>query len=406
MSDPQVQQAVRDDLQLLQTFRFPGGLATSCYLDLDGRQLPGRASVSTVLNSMLSQAKADLERRNVSHEVKVSVRQDLHSLADWVQQHLPERAGTQTLAWFSCSAHNVQLVRWLPVPLPNRIVLAEEFDDSALLGVLRSVPHVGLAVIDHAQTRIYHADVGRIVEAAAFDSEVQPNIRSRETQFGIKARMPDMQFGRGNIQEKRLQNRRSGLLQRHVDDMVPHLSRIARQNGWSHLLIAGEAHAISALRNRLTADLRRLDVQVVDLPAKSDAAAIKAFLRSKMDELRHERFHHEYDTIINTTPELRAAGLSETCKAASLSAVQMLLLESAPQRQGKVCDQCGWLGLVDGKDCPVCQMGLISSPHIYDNLANVVLDAGGDVLFSEKQVLPPNTEHVVARLRFPLTEGL
>lgn len=406
MSDSRVQYVDRDELQVLQTFRWPEGLATSCYLYLDGRQLPKRASVATVLSSMHSQAKADLERRAATHQIKASVLDDLRNLEDWIENHLPERSGAQTLAWFSCSAQDIQIPRWLPVPLPNRLVLAEDFDNSALLGVLRSVPQVGLVVIDHAVTRIYHADVSRVVEAATLEPDMQPHIRPRETQFGAKARMPDIQFGRGNIQERRIHNRRNQMLHRHIEQIVPRLSRMARENGWSHLLISGEVRSVSQLRNHLTADLRRLDVQVVDLPAKVDAAGVKTFLHGKMDDLRHQRFHHEYDAITGTPPQMRATGLAEVCRAAAGSAVQMLLLESAAPREGKVCNQCGWLGLLDSRNCPVCQTELIQSPHIYDNLADAVLGAGGDVLFSEIQVLPPNVEHVVARLRFPVSEGL
>ena len=105
-------------------------------------------------------------------------------------------------------------------------------------------------------------------------------------------------------------------------------------------------------------------------------------------------------------PEMRAVRLPEVCTAASLNAIQMLLMESAPPRQGQYCQQCGWLGLQAEAQCKYCQAELISSPHVYDNLADAVLAAGGDVLFSEKQVLPPQMEHVAARLRFPLTDGL
>ena len=64
------------------------------------------------------------------------------------------------------------------------------------------------------------------------------------------------------------------------------------------------------------------------------------------------------------------------------------------------------LGLQAERERGFCRTELISSPHIYDNLADAVPAAGGDVLFSERRVLPPRMEHVAARLRFPLTGGL
>ncbi len=397
-----------DELQALQEFRWPGGLVTSCYLSVNGREHVNHAGVATQLNSLVSGAKADLEHREVPHAVKVSARQDLQELEEWVSQHLTQRTGASTLAWFGCSEHKIQVTRWLPISLPNRLIQAEDFDESLLLGIIRSVPVVGLVLIDHASVRYYHADVGQTVEIAVDAPEMQPKIRARENTFARQGGgQTGVMFGRGNLMEKRLQNRRDHLLHRHIETVVPRLSRLARANNWSHLLIGGEPKAASSLMNRLHSDLRRLKVQEVDLPAKADATAIKTFLRNKLDELRHEHFRQEYLAITEQTiPEMRALRLPEVCKAASLNAIQLLLVESAPARAGRCCPQCGWLGLEEEANCRYCESELISSPHIYDNLADTVLAAGGDVLFSEKQVLPPMMEHVAARLRFPLTEGL
>ena len=356
---------------------------------------------------MFSSAKVDLDRRQISHEVRDSVHKDLTDLRDWVQQHLLERCDGQTVAWFSCSAMGVRVARWLPVPLPSRLVLAEDFDDSALYGVLRSMPQVGLVLMDHAITRVYHADAGGVVEVAVFNPDYQKKIRARETNFGQKTLMPGANSG-GAICTRNASRIAGNICctgtSRHL---VPHLSRLARKNGWHHLLIAGEVRAVSRLRNNLTTDLRRLDVQVVDVPVKSDIPAIKNFLRNKMDELRYQHFHREYDAIVRQAlPEMRALGLPDVCKAASVNAIQMLLLESAPPRQGFTCHECGWIGLAGAADCPVCRAKLISTPHVYDNLADAVLDAGGNVLYTEKQLLPANMEHVAASLRFPLSEGL
>lgn len=397
-----------DDLQLLQDFRWPEGLMTTCYLSVDGRKHVGHGEVTTQLNSMISKAKADLERRDVSHAGRQSARKDLHELEDWVSQNLTQRSGARTLAWFSCSEHDILIARWLPIGLPDRLVQAEDFDETLLLGAIRSVPVVGLVLIDHASVRYYHADISHIVEIAVETPDMQPQIRPRESNFVRQGgAQTGVMFGRGNLTEKRLQNRRDHLLHRHIDTIVPRLGRLARAHNWSHLLVGGESKAASELMNRLTSDLRHLKVHAVDMPMRSDGSAIKTFLREKLDELRGERFHQEYLIITDqTVPEMRALRLSEVCAAASLNAIQMLLVEAAPPRDGKHCQQCGRIGVQLESLCKYCGAELISSPHIYDNLADAVLAAGGDVLLSEKQVLPPQMEHVAARLRFPLTDGL
>jgi hypothetical protein len=49
-------------------------------------------------------------------------------------------------------------------------------------------------------------------------------------------------------------------------------------------------------------------------------------------------------------------------------------------------------------------MKLISNQHIYDNLADAVLAAVGDVVFSDRCILPRRMSFVTATLCFALTD--
>jgi len=377
------------ELELLTGFRWSGGLVTSCYLNLDGRQWPNSAAVMTELNAMISAAREDLERRDVSGEAKVSVRQDLERLEQWVMEHLHKRSEAKTLAWFSCSRKDILVWRFLPVGLPNRIVLAEDFDEVPLVGLVRSVPRIGLVLVDHAVARFFHADISQIREILRDEAWFQP-----------KVRIPDA------FAERRLQNRREHLLHRHINETVLRLERAARRFEWSVLLVSGEDRAVSLLEDRLTGDLRRLTRKRVHVPVKADEPAVKAALKEEMDRLRAEQFESHWAQLRESTvPHLRAAGIEAVCRAACLDAVQVLLLEVAPLRPGRICKRCGWLGLREST-CPICGSGTDHTPHIYDNLADAVLAAGGDVLYSEKEVLPADVEHVAARLRFSVTGAI
>jgi peptide chain release factor subunit 1 len=70
---------------------------------------------------------------------------------------------------------------------------------------------------------------------------------------------------------------------------------------------------------------------------------------------------------------------------------------SAP---GRVCDRCGWLGLV-GDTCPVDGEPTRPTPDVIDDMATRVLDAGGRVEHVHADT--PLRDHTVAALlRFPV----
>ena len=100
--------------------------------------------------------------------------------------------------------------------------------------------------------------------------------------------------------------------------------------------------------------------------------------------------------------DLAAAGLAWCLMATNEHAVQLLLVHDDEQAPGRMCDNCGWLGL-EGEECPVCGKPTRKAPDVIDEMSATVVDTGGHV--EDVYVDTPLDQHVVAAsLRFPVSD--
>jgi peptide chain release factor subunit 1 len=97
---------------------------------------------------------------------------------------------------------------------------------------------------------------------------------------------------------------------------------------------------------------------------------------------------------------LAAAGLDWCLAAVNEQAVRLLLVDDDQQVPGRVCDNCGWLGL-DGEECPVCGRATRATPDVIDEMAETVIETSGLVEHVYADT-PLREELVAALLRFPV----
>lgn len=99
---------------------------------------------------------------------------------------------------------------------------------------------------------------------------------------------------------------------------------------------------------------------------------------------------------------LGATGLEWCLMAANEHAIQLLLVNDDEQAPGRMCDNCGWLGL-EGEECAVDGGRTRKTPDVIDEMAALVVDTGGRV--EHVYVDTPLSQHVVAAfLRFPAAD--
>jgi peptide chain release factor subunit 1 len=99
-----------------------------------------------------------------------------------------------------------------------------------------------------------------------------------------------------------------------------------------------------------------------------------------------------------------AIGLEWCLVAANEKAIDTLLIHDDTEMPGRVCDNCGWLGLA-GEECPVCGRTTRPTPDVIDETAEAVLGAGGRVRHVYDDT-PLAEDKVGALLRFPVAKPM
>src|SRR4051794_23963265 len=125
-----------DALRDLAGFRAAKGVAVSFYLDLDPSVTPTAGDVATRVNSLLAEATKHLDRHDLNHDQRKSLRADVERIRRYVDQELV-RDGAHGLAVFADDLDNL----WRPLTLTESV--ADTVKANAELYLTPLVPLVG-----------------------------------------------------------------------------------------------------------------------------------------------------------------------------------------------------------------------------------------------------------------------
>src|SRR3954462_14979456 len=89
-----------DALRDLAGFRAAKGVAVSLYLDLDPSVTPTAGDLATRLNSLLAEATRHVDRNDLNHDQRKSLRADVDRIRSYVENDLV-REGAHGLAVFA-----------------------------------------------------------------------------------------------------------------------------------------------------------------------------------------------------------------------------------------------------------------------------------------------------------------
>jgi peptide chain release factor subunit 1 len=182
---------------------------------------------------------------------------------------------------------------------------------------------------------------------------------------------------------------------------------VLRDRGGAHrydvLIVGGHAEEVSSFLDHLPRDLRERVVGTFAVdPNTVDRGVVKEQAGRILEQYERDQERQWVAEVLERAAEHKPAaiGLPETLWAASMSAVQDLLVQEDAVEPGLACDNCGWLGLT-GDDCPVCGSVVRHTPDVIDELVEAVVNESGTV--EHVRADTPLREHVVvASLRFPV----
>jgi hypothetical protein len=127
---------------------------------------------------------------------------------------------------------------------------------------------------------------------------------------------------------------------------------------------------------------RDLHGRVAGTFSADPAASPVAEMRGSAEGIVRQYQRGQDERLVDQVLELAAAGgpaaigLQECLWAGSMSAIETLLVRDGPALPGVVCDGSRWLA-ASGERCPACGNHTRYTPDVLDELAAVVIGAGG-----------------------------
>jgi len=349
-----------DALRDLAGFRATNGVVVSLYLDLDPSVTPTAGDLSTRLSSLLAEAGKHLDRSELNHDQRKSLRADIERIRRFVNQELV-RDGAHGLAVFADDCDNF----WRPLTLTESVADTVKVNTELYLSPL--VPLVGrgegalVAVVGRERGELYRLRGGRL-ERLADLTEEQPR---RHDQGG---------WSQANYQ-------------RHVDHLAQeHLQRVAaelerRLRGRSErVVIVTTEETRAAFDSLLPKGIRGA---IVGWTTAEAHAGPSELLAAAAPVLESSRAHEEEQALERWREEAgrngrAAAGWAPTLEAASDGRVDLLLYRNGIRHPAFRCPRCGRLGVDDGT-CPLDGTRMEETDEGLDLAVHQTLSNGGTV---------------------------
>ncbi len=204
--------------------------------------------------------------------------------------------------------------------------------------------------------------------------------------------------------EDRVHNKAEQLAGRHYRHAAAELAQLQEADGYDLLAVGGHRSELPHFLDTLPRDLRErvAGTFTVD-PHAVELGTIKQHVEPIV-----ARYMRDVDLRLVGDVLERAAmgrgdgvlGVADCLWAATVKAVETLLVQDGTTVAGVVCTNCGWLGM-SGDTCPLCEHVTRHTEDILDELAQAVIDESGRVRHVKEDT--DIKDHLAAAsLRFPL----
>jgi peptide chain release factor subunit 1 len=349
-----------DALRDLAGFRAAKGVALSVYLGLDPGTTPTAGDVAPRVTSLLSEASRWLDRGDLTHEQRKSLRSDVERIRTYLQQEFV-RDGAHGLALFASELDHL----WRPIALTDPVADAVKVNSELYLTPL--VPLVGrgegalVAVVGRERGEIYRLRAGRL-EPVADRNEETPG-----------------QHDQGGWSQANYQRHIEHLVHGHLHRVAEELDRRVRRRS-ERVVVVSTEETRAAFDDLLSKEVRHAVVGSTTAEAHAGppellaaAAPVLAGWRAHEEELTVERWREEAGRNGRA-----ASGWAGTLEAASDGRVDLLLYRDGVEHSAWRCPCCGRLAALDGT-CPLDGTKMEQTADGLDLAVHHTLSNGGTV---------------------------
>jgi len=356
-----------DGLRELASFRAENGCAISLYLNLDPGVSPTAAAVGTRVRSLLDAGGKShgATRGDLPPEARQGLRKDLERIEQYFERDF-DRDGSHGLAIFAAGPDNVWSTLPLPLPVADRIRVADDFLLAPLVPLVGRAKSALVAVVNREQGRVYALRDGRLEEIAD-RSEDAP---SRHDQGG---------WSQANYQ-RHIDN----LAHEHYKAVGEELERRFRQLQRPRIVVVCSEDVRPEFSAVLSTEVSGAVVGWATAEQHAGPAELHGAVAPLLDAWHAEREGEAVERWREETGRggRGVSGWHGTLEAASDARIELLLYADGVQRDAYRCPACGRASTETG-GCPLDGTTLEPRDDGLDLAVKLTLASGGEVLAVE-----------------------
>lgn len=273
-----------------------------------------------------------------------------------------------------------------PVPVQNRLVVADRPVIGPLAQVLRSYEHYGVILLDREHVRILSVHLGTLLDELEFRGDPIP------TPYHVQA---------GGYSHNRFQRRKLEEMRHFFKDFAAEVERFVARYEPDHLVLLGTEENIGKFREFLPQQILDRIVYTGPAPVDGPAPEILARLQPHLDAERESHGQELIEQVRDRAAHdyLATAGVQGTLTALQEGKVDTLVLARDGQMQGARCTQCGFVFVREVNRCPYDGSEQLEPVDVMEEMVRLAQQQGADIQFAEANAIA-DLRGAAALLRF------
>jgi peptide chain release factor subunit 1 len=273
-----------------------------------------------------------------------------------------------------------------PVPVQNRMVVADRPVIGPLTQVLNSYEHYGVILLDREHVRILSVHLGTLLDELEFHGDPLP------TPHHVQA---------GGYSHNRFQRRKLEEMRHFFKDFATEVERFVARYEPDHLVLLGTDENLGKFREFLPQQIQDRIVHTGAAPVDGPAPEILARLQPHLDAERQSQGQELIEQVRDRAAHdyLATAGVQGTLTALQEGKVDTLVLARDGQMQGARCTQCGFVFVREVNRCPYDGSEQLETVDVMEEMVRLAQQQGADIQFADANAVA-DLRGAAALLRF------
>lgn len=275
-----------------------------------------------------------------------------------------------------------------PVPVQNRLVVADRPVIGPLAQVLKSYEHYGVILMDREHVRILSVYLGTLLDELEFRGDPLAPTTNHHVQAGGYSHA---RFQRHKLEEMR----------HFFKDFAAEVERFTARYEPKYLVLMGTEQNTARFKEFLPQTVADRIIHTgpapVDGPAVEILARLEPHLRDEQERESQELLEQVRDRAAHDY--LATAGVQGTLTALQEGKVDTLVVARDGQIQGVRCGQCGFVFVREVSRCPYDGNEQMETVDVLEEMVRLAEQQGADIQFADANAVA-DLRGAAALLRF------